>query len=116
MIGSAYFTSPASPTPASHFMTVRTDENILNDISLICIVFQVLLSSEIFQTGVNSSEVGLAITSAMALAGMFQWGVRLSAEAENQMTSVERIIEYGKLPSEAPLECINKGKKKVSCA
>lgn len=59
--------------------------------------------------GVNSSEVGLVIASALALTGQFQWGVRQSAEAENQMTSVERVIEYGQLPSEAPLECTSKG-------
>ena len=52
----------------------------------------------------TGSEAGLAISSAMALTGMFQWGVRQSAEVENQMTSVERVIEYSKLPSEAALE------------
>ena len=46
----------------------------------------------------------MAISSAMALTGMFQWGVRQSAEVENQMTSVERVIEYSHLPSEAPLD------------
>ena len=52
----------------------------------------------------TSSEAGLVITSSMALLVQLQWGVRQSAEVENQMTSVERVIEYGKLPSEAPLE------------
>lgn len=52
----------------------------------------------------SGSEAGLAISSAMALTGMFQWGVRQSAEVENQMTSVERVIEYSKLPSEASLD------------
>ena len=34
------------------------------------------------------------------MTGMLQWGVRQSAEAENLMTSVERILEYSDLPSE----------------
>ena len=51
----------------------------------------------------NGSDAGLAISSAMALTGSLQWGVRQAADTENQMTSVERVIEYENLPSEAPL-------------
>lgn len=57
----------------------------------------------------NSSEVGLVIASTLALTGQFQWGVRQSADVENQMTSVERVIEYGQLPQEAPLQYNSKG-------
>ena len=42
----------------------------------------------------------------MSLTGVFQWAVRQSAETDNQMTSVERVMEYGQLPSEASLESI----------
>ena len=34
----------------------------------------------------------------------FNYGIRQSAEMVNQMTSVHRIIEYGRIPPEAPLE------------
>lgn len=36
----------------------------------------------------------------MALGRLLQWGIRQSAEAENQMISVERVIEFGKIISE----------------
>lgn len=44
--------------------------------------------------------MGLAITQAMALTGMLQWGIRQSAEVANQLMSVERILEYRDLESE----------------
>ncbi|OXA46434.1 Multidrug resistance-associated protein 4 [Folsomia candida] len=55
-------------------------------------------------TDYKSSDVGLAISSALNLTGVFQWGMRQSAETENLMTSVERALEYAKLDPEAPLE------------
>lgn len=48
--------------------------------------------------------MGLAITQAIGLTGMFQWGMRQSTELENQMTSVERVVEYSIIEHEADLE------------
>lgn len=53
--------------------------------------------------------MGLAVSSAMMLTGMFQFGVHQSAEVENQMVSVERVLEYTEIEPEAPLESIDEG-------
>ncbi|KAM9830036.1 ATP-binding cassette sub-family C member 4 isoform 1-T1 [Syngnathus typhle] len=52
----------------------------------------------------DAGSVGLALSYSITLMGMFQWGVRQSAEVENMMTSVERVVEYTELESEAPWE------------
>ena len=53
---------------------------------------------------VLGGDVGVAISSCIFLTGALQYGMRQSAEAENLMTSVERIVEYGTLKPEAYLE------------
>ncbi|XP_017068419.2 LOW QUALITY PROTEIN: probable multidrug resistance-associated protein lethal(2)03659 [Drosophila eugracilis] len=52
----------------------------------------------------NGSDVGLAITQVMAIMGMVQWGMRQSAELENTMTAVERVVEYEDIEPEGELE------------
>ena len=52
----------------------------------------------------QSGKVGLAMLSSLSLITICQWGIRQSTELENQMISVERIIEYAELPSEPALE------------
>uniref|UniRef100_A0A8D2LQ35 Cystic fibrosis transmembrane conductance regulator n=1 Tax=Varanus komodoensis TaxID=61221 RepID=A0A8D2LQ35_VARKO len=55
-------------------------------------------------TALVSGQVGLALSYAINIMGMFQWGVRQSAEVENLMISVERVLEYTNLEKEAPWE------------
>lgn len=47
-----------------------------------------------------SGNVGLAISQALILTGMVQYGVRQSAESAQQMTSVERVLQYTDLEQE----------------
>lgn len=47
---------------------------------------------------------GLAITQAIGLTGMVQYGITQIAEVINQMTSVERILQYTKTQQEGPFE------------
>lgn len=55
----------------------------------------------------DGSSAGLAITQSISLTGIFQWGMRQSAEMENQMTSVERVLEYTHLPREPTLKSVS---------
>ncbi|XP_018392367.1 PREDICTED: multidrug resistance-associated protein 4-like isoform X1 [Cyphomyrmex costatus] len=57
--------------------------------------------------------VGLAITQSLNLIGRLNWCMRQSTEVENQMASVERILEYNKVDSEPPLESVPDKKPKL---
>ena len=63
-----------------------------------------VIKQKYFSGTVLGGDVGLAISSAMMLSGMFQWGVRQSAEVESQMTSVERVLEYSNIDPETPID------------
>lgn len=47
-----------------------------------------------FHLDTFSGNVGLAISQSLILTGMVQFGVRQTTEAMQQMTSVERVLQY----------------------
>lgn len=71
-------------------------------LDLFCAFFLtcVLLTLMSFERTTLAGDIGLAITQCMLLINTLQWGVRQFAELENQMTSVERVLEYSKLQKE----------------
>ena len=66
-------------------------------------------------TGSNLSAgmVGLAMSYALQITQSLNWIVRQTVEVETNIVSVERILEYARLPSEAP-EVISKRRPKLS--
>lgn len=46
------------------------------------------------------SSIGLSLSQAATMLGSIQWAVRQSSEAENYLTSVERIFEYAAMKPE----------------
>ncbi|XP_075166626.1 putative multidrug resistance-associated protein lethal(2)03659 [Haematobia irritans] len=70
-----------------------------------CVIYLAIITLSFFLfSPENGGDVGLAITQAMGLTGMVQWGMRQSAELENTMTSVERVVEYENIEPEGELE------------
>jgi ATP-binding cassette subfamily C (CFTR/MRP) protein 1 len=51
--------------------------------------------------GVSAGMVGLAMSYALQITQALSWIVRLSVEVETNIVSVERVLEYAQLPSEA---------------
>lgn len=49
-------------------------------------------------------DVGLILTQILSMIDYLQWGIRITAELENQMISVERVLEYTKVDEEPPFE------------
>eukprot|EP00887_Chlorella_sp_A99_P003460 scaffold7.g3460.t1 len=50
----------------------------------------------------SAGLAGLALTSALNLTGLMNWGVRMTTELEVNMNSVERVLEYDAQKPEAP--------------
>lgn len=75
-------------------------------LDLVCVVYisTVTMSFLVIGNEKYGGNVGLAITQVMGLMGILQWGIRQSSELENQMISVERIVEYSNLEQERPPE------------
>ncbi|KAM9820901.1 ATP-binding cassette sub-family C member 4-like [Neosynchiropus ocellatus] len=86
------------------FLFLMTSRWFALRLDTICSIFITIasLGCIIFRDGLEAGEVGLVLTYAVTLVGNFQWTVRQSAEMENIMTSVERVVEYTALKSEAP--------------
>ena len=63
--------------------------------------------------GPSAGLVGLAMSYALQITQSLNWIVRQTVEVETNIVSVERVLEYARLPSEAP-EVISKNRPPIS--
>jgi ATP-binding cassette subfamily C (CFTR/MRP) protein 4 len=91
---------------AAWFSFISTSRAFGYWLDIVCIIYITLVTFSFLVIGNEQfgGNVGLAITQAIGLTGMFQWGMRQSTELENQMTSVERVLEYNNIEHESNLE------------
>ncbi|KAF2012769.1 multidrug resistance-associated protein 1 [Aaosphaeria arxii CBS 175.79] len=64
-------------------------------------------------SGLSAGMVGLAMSYALQITQSLNWIVRQTVEVETNIVSVERVLEYAALPSEAP-EIISKNRPPIS--
>eukprot|EP00041_Stephanoeca_diplocostata_P041742 m.8681 g.8681 ORF g.8681 m.8681 type:complete len:1381 (+) comp6678_c0_seq2:190-4332(+) len=79
---------------ASRWLGFRLD--LLTFTFTTCVTF----SGVALRDSLGAGNLGLTLVYVFMLTGLFQWVVRQSAEVENQMISVERLMEYARLPWE----------------
>ncbi|XP_078513731.1 ATP-binding cassette sub-family C member 4 [Lissotriton helveticus] len=88
------------------FLFLTTTRWLAVRLDAICAIFVVITAfgSLLLANSLDAGQVGLALSYAVTLMGTFQWGVRQTAEVENLMISVERVLEYTQLEKEAAWE------------
>ncbi|CAH1183157.1 unnamed protein product [Phaedon cochleariae] len=91
---------------SAYYMMICTTRAFGFWLDMICAAFiaSVVLRFVLDGSSVGAGGVGLAITQAMALTGLLQWGVRQYSELENNMTAVERVLEYTDIETEDKTE------------
>ncbi|XP_070222853.1 ATP-binding cassette sub-family C member 4-like isoform X3 [Bos mutus] len=88
------------------FLLLTTSRWLAVYLDVICAIFVTVVAfgALILVETLDLGQVGLALSLTITLTGMFQWCIKQSAEVENMMISVERVIEYTDLKKEEPWE------------
>lgn len=92
---------------SGYFMLIATSRAFAYWLDCCCIVYVAIVVFSLFLSPpANSSDIGVAITQAMGMTSMVQWGMRQSAELENVITCMDRIIEYKNMTPEGVFESL----------
>ncbi|BHF73103.1 Multidrug resistance-associated protein 4 [Sparganum proliferum] len=81
---------------AHRWVAVRLD--------ILCFLLMTVIAAMLLCLGIfsdmQSGTMAIVLIYLMSVIGTFQWAMRQSTEVENQMISIERLLEYTKLPPE----------------
>ncbi|XP_026805613.1 probable multidrug resistance-associated protein lethal(2)03659 [Rhopalosiphum maidis] len=88
------------------YLFITSSEAFGFSLDIICFIYICILTFSFLIVNNDNfgGDVGLVLTQAINMTGALQWGIRQLAELDNQMTSVERVVEYTNIPQEAALE------------
>ncbi|CAH1105157.1 unnamed protein product [Psylliodes chrysocephalus] len=87
-------------TSASYMVTC-TGRFFAFSLDMISTMFSAaVIAKFIIFKGSQAGDVGLAISQAMGLTGLVQWVIRYYSELENNMTGIERVLEYTDIEKE----------------
>ena len=99
----AEFSQHQNKNMAAYFIYINIKRAFSLWLDVVCVIYIGIVTLsfvEMSDKNIESGNIGLAITQVIKLIGMCQWGIKQTAELENQMISVERLIQYSNLPSE----------------
>ncbi|CAK1548541.1 unnamed protein product [Leptosia nina] len=88
---------------ASWYLTLVTNTTFSIYLSMISAIYVIVVAYTFLLLDDGTTEsgnVGLALSQGLILVSMMQHGIKQTTEAISQMISVERVIQYTKLPQE----------------
>jgi ATP-binding cassette, subfamily C (CFTR/MRP), member 1 len=71
---------------------------------IILMVASLALVNLLWIGGVDAGLVGMVLSYCLSVSGALNWMVRSASEVEQNIVSVERMIQYANLQPEAPLK------------
>ena len=94
--------SEVTVEPLLRWLSFRLDVIITTYVTILSFALIPLSKSQKFSElfGISAGSVGLMLSIAQNMLGLFQWGIVQLSETENRLTSVERLLEYAKLEPE----------------
>ncbi|XP_023940125.2 ATP-binding cassette sub-family C member 4 [Bicyclus anynana] len=99
----AHFDDKQDVHTAAWYLTLITNTAFSIWLSLISATYVIVVAYSflLMDDGTTKSgNVGLAISQGLILVNMVQYGIKQTTEVISQMTSVERVIQFTKLPKE----------------